>query len=241
METLAISAQTRERKRRKVNELRNEGYIPGIVYGHKKENKSVKVGSLEFRKALRSAGKSTLIDLDIDGKSVGKVIINDYQTDPATDKIIHFDLYQVKMDEKMVATVPVRFTGESPSVKNEGSILIKSHSVFEIKCLPGDLIHDIEVDISKLEKVDDIIRVKDLKVSDKIEILANPEVVVVTVAPPRSEKEIEDLEEKIEEKVEEVEGAVKKEAEEGAEETEGDKKDGDKKKEKEVKKEKEKK
>lgn len=236
METLAISAQTRERKRRKVNELRNEGYIPGIVYGRKKENKSVKVGNLEFRKVLRSAGKSTLIDLDIDGKGVGKVIINDYQTDPATDKIIHFDLYQVKMDEKITAAVPVRFIGESPSVKNEGGILVKSHSVFEIKCLPGDLIHDIEVDISKLEKIDDIIRVKDLKISDKIEILANPEVVVVTVAPPRSEKEIEDLEEQIVEKVEEVEGAVKKEVEEGAEEEAG----GDKKKE-EVKKEKDKK
>jgi large subunit ribosomal protein L25 len=222
MEKLAISAQTRERKRRKVNELRSEGYVPGIVYGHKKENKSVKVGNLEFRKVLRSAGKSTLIDLDIDGKSVGKVIINDYQTDPATDKIIHFDLYQVKMDEKMVATVPVRFIGESPSVKNEGSILVKSHSVFEIKCLPGDLMHDIEVDISKLEKIDDIIRVKDLIMSDKIEILANPDVVVVTVAPPRSEKEIEDLEGQIVEKVEEVEGAVKKEVEEGAEEEDND-------------------
>lgn len=237
METLAISAQTRERKRRKANELRNKGYIPGIVYGHKKENRNVKVGNLEFRKALRSAGKSTLIDLDIDGKSVGKVIINDYQTDPATDKIIHFDLYQVKMDEKMTATVPVRFVGESPSVKNEGSILVKSHSVFEIKCLPGDLIHDIEVDISKLEKIGDIIRVKDLKVSDKIEFLASPNVVVITVAPPRSEKEIEDLEEQIVEKVEEVEGAVEKEAEEGAEEETG----GDKKKEKEAKKEKERK
>ncbi len=232
METVAIFAQAREQKRRGANKLRNEGYIPGIVYGHKKESKSVKVGNLEFRKALRGAGKSTLIDLDIDGKSFGKVIINDYQTDPVTDKIIHFDLYQVKMNEKMVATVPVRFIRESPSVKNEGSILVKSHSVFEIKCLPGDLIHDIEVDLSKLEKIDDIIRVKDLKISDKIEILANPDVVVVTVAPPRSEKEIEGLEEEIMEKVEEVEGVAKKE--EDAEEKDND---SDKKKEKEIKKE----
>jgi large subunit ribosomal protein L25 len=238
MEKLAISAQLRERKKRRVNKLRNEGYIPGIVYGHKKENKNIKVGNLEFRKVLRSAGKSTLIDLDIDGKGIGKVIISDYQTDPATDKIIHFDLYQVKMNEKMIATVPVMFIGESPSVKNDGGILVKSHSVFEIKCLPGDLIHDIVVDISKLEKIDDIIRVKDLVISDKIEILANPEVVVITVAPPRSEKEIEGLEEQIIEKVEEVEGVVKKEAEESAE---GENNDDDKKKEKEAKKEKDKK
>lgn len=230
MEKLAISAQTRKRKRREVNKLRSEGYIPGVVYGHKKENKSVKVGNLEFRKVLRSAGKSTLIDLDVDNRNFGKVIINDYQTDPVTDKIIHFDLYQVKMDEKMIASVPIKFTGESPSVKNEGSILVKSHSVFEIKCLPGDLIHDIEVDLSGLEKVGDIIRVKDLRISDKIEILTNPDTVVVTVAPPRSEKEIEGLEEEIVEKVEEVEGVVKKE--EGVEEE-----NDDKKKEKEIKKE----
>lgn len=220
METLAISAQARELKEKKVNELRRQGYIPGIVYGNKKENQNIIIGEIDFKKVFSKAGESTLIDLDIDGKDIGKVVINDYQTDPVTDKIIHFDLYQVRMDKEIIAKVPIKFIGESPSVKNEGGVLIKSHDVFEIRCLPGDLIHDIEVDLSSLDKIDDIIRVKDLKISDKIEILSDPNVVVITVSAPRTEKELEDLEEKVEEDIKGVEGA-----EEKKEEGEGDKED----------------
>ena len=222
METLAISAQARELKEKKANKLRRQGYVPGIVYGNKKENKYIKINEADFKKVFSRAGESTLIDLDIDGKDLGKVVINDYQTDPVTDKIIHFDLYQVRMDKEIVAKVPINFIGESPSVKNEGGILIKSHDIFEIKCLPGDLIHDIEVDLSELNNIDDIIRVKDLKISDKIEILSDPEVVVITVAAPRTEEELEDLEEKVEEDIEGIEGAEEKK-EEGKEEGKEDK------------------
>ncbi|MCK5084426.1 MAG: 50S ribosomal protein L25 [Candidatus Pacebacteria bacterium] len=225
METLEIIAQTREQKGKKTNQLRSEGYVPGVVYGNKKENKHIKINNIDFKKVLSGAGESTLIDLSIDGKDIGKVIINDYQTDPVTDKIIHFDLYQVRMDKKIVAKVPINFIGESPAVKNEGGVLVKSHNIFEINCLPGDLIHDLEVDLSGLGHVDDIIRVKDLKISDKIEILSNPEVVVVTVAPPRTDKEIEDLEEKVKEDIEGVEGAKEESGEDkGSKDGEEDKK-----------------
>ena len=225
METLEIIAQTREQKGKKTNQLRSEGYVPGVVYGNKKENKHIKINNIDFKKVLSGAGESTLIDLSIDGKDIGKVIINDYQTDPVTDKIIHFDLYQVRMDKKIVAKVPINFIGESPAVKNEGGVLVKSHNIFEINCLPGDLIHDLEVDLSGLGHVDDIIRVKDLKISDKIEILSSPEVVVVTVAPPRTDKEIEDLEEKVKEDIEGVEGAKEESGEDkGSKDGEEDKK-----------------
>jgi len=225
METLVISAQARESKE-KVNNLRRQGYIPGVVYGYKKENKHIRINEIDFKKVFSKAGESTLIDLIINDENCGKVVINDYQTDPVTDKIIHFDLYQVRMDKEIVAKVPINFIGESPAEKNEGGILVKSHDIFEIKCLPGDLIHDIEVDLSLLGSIDDIVRVKDLKISDKIEILSDSEVVVITVAAPRTEQELEDLEEKVEENVEGVEGAEEK-AEGGEEGEKGkdDKKD----------------
>jgi len=228
METIAISAQTRETRGRKTKKVRKEGLIPGVVYGHKKENRIIEVNGKEFKKAFLKAGESTLINLSVDDKNLGKVVISDYQTDPVSDNIIHFDLYQVKMDEKIITNVPVKFIGESPAVKNEGGILIKSHDVFEIKCLPGDLIHNIEVNLSKLEHIDDIIRVKDLKISDKIEIVSSPEVTVITVAPPRTEKEIADLEEKVEENIEDVEGAEEEKTEENSIEDEKKEKKTDK-------------
>jgi large subunit ribosomal protein L25 len=121
------------------------------------------------------------------------------------------------MDKKIIAKIHIKFTGESLAVNVEGVVLVMSLDKLEIKCLPADLIHDLEVDLSGLKRVDDLIRVKDLKVSDKIEILSDPEEVVVSVMPPRSEKEMEKLEGEVEEGVEGVESAVEKEKEEGKE------------------------
>ncbi|MCK5332539.1 50S ribosomal protein L25 [Candidatus Parcubacteria bacterium] len=214
METLVISAQTRELKGRKVNKLRIEGFTPGIVYGHKKESQSISIDAKEFKKVLRSAGENTLIDLKIDDKEQGKVIIHEFQTDPVTDLLTHVDLYQVKMDEKITANVPVKFIGESSAVKNEGAILVKSYDVLEIKCLPGDLIHSIEVDLTLLDKIDDNIKVGDLKLGDDIEIIVNPEVTIISAGAPRTIKEMEDLEEKVEEKVDNVDDGKEKTEEE---------------------------
>src|SRR5665811_2367498 len=180
METLVISAQIREQKGRKVNKLRTQGFVPGVVYGYKKETQSIKIDSKEFKKVLRSAGESTLIDLKIGDKEEGKVIISEYQTDPVTDVITHVDLYQVRMDMKITANVPVKFIGESSAIKNDGAILAKSFDVLEIKCLPGNLIHVIEVDLALLEKIDDNIRISDLKLGDEIEILASPDATIVS-------------------------------------------------------------
>lgn len=219
MEILEILAEIRDTK--KTNELRKNGFIPGVVYGSKGKSESLKINSKDFIKIFKKAGESTLIDLKVNNKEIGKVVINDYQVDPVSGSIIHFDLYKVRMDKKMITNVPIKFINESPAVKNSGGILVKNHNIFEIKCLPGDLIHDIEVDLSVLENIDDIVRVKDLKISDKVEIFADSEIVVVTVIPPRTDQEMEALEESIEENVEGVKGGAEEKKEEGEEGEEG--------------------
>ena len=239
MEALTISTQTRKLTGRKTNKLRREGCIPGIVYGPKSKNVSIKINEKDFKDIFRKAGESTLIDLKIDDKEIGKVIINNYQIEPVSDNIIHFDLYQVRMDKKITTRVSIKFIGESPAIKNESGILVKNHDTLEIKCLPKDLIHNIEIDLSVLKHIDDIIRIKDLKISDEIEIIADLEEAIVNVAPPRTEKEMEELEEKVEEKVEGVESAKeKKEGDEESSEEEDkkeEKKDKDKDKDKDKK------
>ena len=220
METLVISAQARKLTGRKTNKLRKEGCIPGVVYGPKSKNISIKIGKKDFKDVFSKAGESTLIDLKIDDKEIGKVIINNYQIDPVSDDIIHFDLYQVRMDKKITTRASIKFVGESPAVKNEDGILVKNHDTLEIKCLPKDLIHDIEVDLSVLGHIDDNVRIKDLKISDNIEIIADLEETVVNIAPPRTEKEMEELEEKIEESVEGVEATKEKKADEESSEEE---------------------
>lgn len=213
MKTLEILAQSRDTK--KINELRRDGYVLGVVYGPQGKSKALKTNKKDFDKIFKKAGESALVDLKIDDKEIGKVLINDYQADPVSGGIIHFDLYRVRMDKEIVTNIPIKFIGESPAVKNSGGVLVKNHSTLEIKCLPGDLIHDVEIDLSVLENIDDILRMKELKISDKVEVLIDAEEVIVSVIPPRTEKEMEDLEEKVEENVEGVEGTKEKKEEDG--------------------------
>jgi large subunit ribosomal protein L25 len=218
MNKIGISAQSRNAKEINAKQILAEGFIPGVVYGHGFENVSVKIGKKEFINTLNEAGESTLIDLKIGDKEIGSVVIKDYQTDPISGEIIHFDLHKIKMTEKLTVNVDIVFIGESPAVKNEGGVLVKGMDTLEIRCLPKDLIQEVEVDLGRLEHLDDLIRVSDLKLPETLEILDEEENVIVSVIPPRSDEEIENLEEKPEENIAAVEGAVKEEKETASEE-----------------------
>ncbi len=224
MDTIQLSAQIREKMGKKNDSLRQGGLVPGILYGRKITNQLIKVDRRDFEEIFKKAGESTLIDLGIGDQEKVKVLIHEVQKDPVTGEYLHIDFYQIRKGEKITAKVTLDFINESPAVKNENGVIIKNYTELEIKCLSKDLIHDIKVDLSKLEKLEDVIRIKDLGVSKEIEILADGENTVTTVAPPRTAKEIEELEEKVEEKVEGVE--VKKGKEDESVEEEKDKEKG---------------
>lgn len=225
-----ISAQTRQAKGERLRKLRESGYVPGVVYGLQVGNRTIKINKKDFKKVFSAAGESALVDLEIDNKQMGKVIINDYQLDPVSDDIIHVDLYQVRMDKKIEIKIPIIFKGESPAVKNKSGVLIKNRDKIEIKCLPGDLIHNIEIDLSGLDEIDKSIRVSDLKFSDKIEIMMSPEEVIAIIASLREE---EKPEETAVEDVEKVGDVKEKKEEEGEEEEKEGEKKGQKENEKE--------
>lgn len=188
--TLKLNAVIRTRLGKKSDEVRAEGKIPAVVYGHNTENINLEMNAIEFEKALKEAGESTIIDLAIDGKEPIKTIISEVQYEPVRGRITHADLRQVNMKEKLHANVPVEFIGESKAVKEEGGIIVHNISEVEIKCLPTDLIHEIKVDISKLATLDDVITVADLKVPATVEILHHElEDVVAMVTRVKEEKE----------------------------------------------------
>ncbi len=218
MDKIVISADSRNLEGKSAKNLLEEGIIPGVVYGHQIESLPIQVSRKDFIAVFNEAGESSLVTLKVGGEDFGNVIIKDYNVDPIKGEIIHFDLHKVKMTEKLTANVSISFIGESPAVKNEGGVLVTSQDEIEIRCLPKDLIQEIEVDLSKLEHVDDLIRIKDLQIPENVEVLDEEENVIVSVTPPRSEEEMEGLEEKPEEDINKVEGAVKEEKEENKEE-----------------------
>jgi large subunit ribosomal protein L25 len=229
---LELLAKLRSVKGRKNKQIRQQGFIPAILYGHKVKNLPLLVEAHAFAKLYQKAGESTLIRLKIDdgqSKKERVVLIHEVAKDPVSDQIIHIDFNQVRMDEVITVEVPLVFVGQSEAVKAYGGVLIKNLQSVEIEALPQDLIHEIEVDISQLKTLDDNIYIKDLKVPEKVKLIAEPEEVVASVVPPRTQAELEELEEAPAEAVEEVEveekAKVKEEAEEKAEEKPKEKKE----------------
>lgn len=222
---LELNAKIRETLGKKVKSLREEGLIPAVVYGWKTKSIPLEVDYKEFATIYSKAGESTLIKLKISAKGgsapggknkeeAKNVLVNEVAKDPVNDKFIHVDFYQVRMDKPITAEVPLVFEGEAPVVKSEAGVLVKNIIEVEVEALPKDLPHEIKVDISGLETIEDLIHIKDLKVPEGVKILAEPDEAVVSVVPPRTEEELEALEEEVEEKVEEVEEVSKEKEEE---------------------------
>lgn len=196
---MKLQVQTRQALGKQNQALRAQGFIPAVVYGHKVKNQNIQVGASNFNKLFERAGETSLIDLEIDEQKPVKVIVQDIQRDVVKGNITHVDFHQIREDEEITVDVELEFIGESKAVKEESGILIKSLASIKIECLPANLIHRIEVDISQLKNFGDCLYVKDLKISDKVKVLDNPDEAVVSVAEPRSEKELEELAEKPEE------------------------------------------
>lgn len=185
-EKLQIGAKNRDLVTTSPKAIRREGFIPAVLYGHNVESTNLSVPSNEFEKLFRKAGESTLIELTTEDGKVHNVLIQEVQRHFLTTKPIHVDFLQVNMTETLKATVALEFIGESLAVKAEGGVLVKVMNEVEVECLPMDLPHNIEVDISAIKNFSDHITVKDLKVSSKVKILTDADEVVAKVQPPRN-------------------------------------------------------
>jgi large subunit ribosomal protein L25 len=199
----------REEVGKKLDSFREQGLIPAVVYGHKIKPQNLWVNYLDFKRVFDKAGESTVIDLEIGEDKKVNALIHDLQTNPVTDKFSHIDFFQIRMDEEIEAEIPVELIGESPAVKEAGGILVQNIDAIPVKCLPGDLPHEFKLDISKIKTFDDHLKVSDIEIPEKVEVMIEKDTVVALVTPPRSEEEIAALEEKVEEDVTKVEGVVK--------------------------------
>ena len=177
---MKLSVKNRDIFGKKVKNLRAQGLIPAVIYGKHIEAQSVSCVKNDLLKIYRTAWYSTPIELTGDVNHL--VLINSLQLDPVSDEIISADFLAVSRTEKVSAKIPVVTFWESQLEKmNEWKIMIVKDEV-EVEALPQDLPNKFELDISVLETVNDVFFVKDLKVSDKVTVLDDPELPVLTVS-----------------------------------------------------------
>ncbi len=193
-----LTVQTRE-KLGKAGALRKQGLIPAELYGHGLENMHLTVDAKEFKKLFKEAGENTVVTLIITGNSSAKpgtsgekrpALIHDIQRDFIHDTVSHIDFYQVRMDEKITAHIPIEFVGEAPAVKEHGGLLNKSMTEIEVEALPADLPHRLTVDLSGLTALNQSAYVKDIVVPKGVRILIDLETAVATVTEKMKEEEI---------------------------------------------------
>ncbi len=210
---IKLKSLTRKKEESNVKDIRNSGFVPGILYGAGIKNIALKVKHAELEKVFQKAGESALLDLQIDDQDSNKVIIKDVQIDPIKDFINHVDFYQVDMKKTIEVEIPFVFINESKAEKEQGAVILKNMESVLVKCLPGDLIEHFEIDLSRLEKIGDAIRISDLELPKSFELLSGlgEPIVNATERKIEAEEETEDKGAEEQEEASEGEEGAKKE------------------------------
>jgi len=177
---MELAVQKREIQGKGVKALRDAGFIPAELYGREFDNIHLSVPEKDFNKIFKEAGESTLVNLVVGSEKI-PVLIYDISADPLTDRVSHIDFYRVRMDEKTEVPVEIEFIGEPQAVKEKKGILVKAIHEIEVRALPIDLPHNIEIDINGLAEIGDTIHIKDIKPIKGVEFLAEPDAVIATI------------------------------------------------------------
>ncbi|MGI9860993.1 50S ribosomal protein L25/general stress protein Ctc [Moorella naiadis] len=167
--------------------LRRQGKLPGVLYGKKAGNLAVVIPGRELEHILAKEGGNALLKLKIAAEGQEKefaAVIREVQRHPIKGNLTHVDFYQVSLEDKLKATVPVVLEGEARGVK-EGGILQHGAREIEVESLPGDLPENIVVDISNLD-VGEHLTVGDIKVPAGVKVLADPDTIVALVVTTRA-------------------------------------------------------
>ena len=189
---MKLSVKKRDVFGKKVKNLRAQGLVPAVIYGKHVEAESISCVKNDLLKVYRAAWYSTPVELTGDVDQL--VLINSLQLDPVSDEIISADFLAVSRTEKVSAKIPVVTFWESQLEKlNEGKIM-QIRDEIEVEAFPQDLPSKFEIDISVLQTVNDVFFIKDLKVSDKVTILDDPELPILTVSVLSDEPEEEQWE-----------------------------------------------
>jgi large subunit ribosomal protein L25 len=207
MEEIFLEAELREQKgSAKARELRNNGYLPSVVYFHGKDALPIKFSKSALLKLVHQHRlESVIINLKIkeDGKAKSRpCLVKEIQYDPVSEDIIHIDFNEISLTEAIKVNVSIQAKGEAIGVKHEGGSLEHILWEIEVECLPTNIPKNIAVDVSAL-KLGEAIHVKDIVFPAGVKPLNDPAAIVLHVAAPMKEEVL----------VEAVEGEAKTEPE----------------------------
>jgi large subunit ribosomal protein L25 len=209
-----VQAKVRDgRGKNDARRARREGMVPITVYGGGAETVAAVAPLRDLAAILRSGGgRNTIFTIDVEGVGESEVMFHDRQIDPVKGRLIHADLTRLVKGQKIEVTVPLHLTGEPFGVKEKQGVLEQIIREIEIRCQPREIPDSLDVDVSNLD-VHDVLHASDIPVSDAVEILSDPDLVIATVGMVKEEVEAAPAAEGEEPAEPEVIGKGKKEEE----------------------------
>lgn len=172
---------------KKTATLRRQGILPGVVFGHG-ESLPVETDARSFELGYRRWGSTTLLSLEGIGGDGTPALVAGVSRNPLNGRIVHVDFERVSLTERTHAEVPLRSVGVAPALK-AGGVLVHTMEHVRVEALPQDIPHSIDVDLTKLEVIDDAIYVRDLVVdTTTVRIVDRPDALVVKAVHQRAEE-----------------------------------------------------
>lgn len=178
----------------KVNKMRANDMIPGVLYSVGAETQEISVDTAEFLRVYRTAGTTSLLTLDLDGEKI-PAIIKEVQRHPVKNEVLHLDLQKLDMTQKIKITIPVVLLNRD-GIKIQPSVLVQQLDEIEVECLPSYIPSTAEVDVENID-FDTTFYVSDLDVAsiEEVTILNELDEVVCSLTEPtiyEDEDELED-------------------------------------------------
>ena len=190
MERVVIIATKRDVTGKKVSQLRREGKMPGVVYGHHIEPIAIVMDAREVTRAMVGLTPSSIVTIDIDGEDHA-ALIRERQRDYLRNKFIHIDFQAVSRTEKIRARIETVLEGTAPAVKNYNGIVLHEKEYIEVEALPEHLPERFIVDISNLNRIGDMIRISDMSIADDVTVFDDVNDVIVSISGVKEEVEEE--------------------------------------------------
>jgi len=194
MDEFVFEAQSRKVIGKQVKVLRREGKLPAIMYGTGIDPIPVTLNYRKASRTLQNVTPSQLVTLKVDGEE-HNALVRDRQRDPVTYNLLHVDFLRISMTERLRAEVSIELIGDAPVVEEMNAILDTQLESLSVECLPADLPSSIQVDVSALASIGDAVTVAELTLPPKVDVLNEPEeIVVVATSQMKEEEEVEEEE-----------------------------------------------
>jgi len=188
MEEITINATRRELTGKQVKAYRKEGKLPAVIYGRHIDATPIWLDMRDATKTLSFMQQSSLVTIDLGGEK-HLTLVREKQRNFLTGTLLHVDFQAVSLLEKIRTNVSIGTYGESPAVKNLNGVVVINMDSLEVECFPQNLPEQILIDVSVLKAIGQSIEVSDVKISELVDILNDPNDVILVVTAQEAEEE----------------------------------------------------